>query len=437
MKRFKIFAVMVAAPLILTAQNAPKSLQECIAIGLEHNYDILIARNTQSQDENNFSRGNAGQLPTIDLGASYSGSLNDNDYTYPDGSQKSVRSSYNDNINLGINLSWSIFEGFALQTNYRRLGELSAAGELETRATLQQLVADISSEYYNLVRQRIRLSNLQTTLSLSQERLRIVEESYNIGAASGLDFQQAQVDYNADNSALIAQKEVVAASQIDLNRMMAVDDLEQTIVAADSMIVPNSSLDRDQLWQSVMQNNISLLLAASDGRLSQLDYRRVAARRYPYLRLTASYGYRHYNYQNSTYQSQDQLGPSAGITAGVTIFDGMNRRREERNARLAMHNAQLTIDKIENQLRADMANLWMAYRNNLELWEIEKDNLLVAGRNFEIAMERYRLRELSGIELREAQLSLLNSEERLSTAEYNIKLCEISLMQLSGRILAD
>jgi outer membrane protein TolC len=50
-------------------------------------------------------------------------------------------------------------------------------------------------------------------------------------------------------------------------------------------------------------------------------------------------------------------------------------------------------------------------------------------------MERYRLRELSGIELREAQLSLLQSEERLLTAEYNIKLCEISLLQLSGRLL--
>ena len=49
-------------------------------------------------------------------------------------------------------------------------------------------------------------------------------------------------------------------------------------------------------------------------------------------------------------------------------------------------------------------------------------------------MERYMLGDLSGIEMREAQKSLLDAEERLLTATYNTKLCEISLMQISGRI---
>jgi hypothetical protein len=38
------------------------------------------------------------------------------------------------------------------------------------------------------------------------------------------------------------------------------------------------------------------------------------------------------------------------------------------------------------------------------------------------------------ISMREAQKSLLDAEERLLTATYNTKLCEISLMQISGRI---
>ena len=42
--------------------------------------------------------------------------------------------------------------------------------------------------------------------------------------------------------------------------------------------------------------------------------------------------------------------------------------------------------------------------------------------------------DLSGIEMREAQKSLLDAEERILSAEYNTKVCEISLLQLSGRI---
>jgi outer membrane protein TolC len=50
-------------------------------------------------------------------------------------------------------------------------------------------------------------------------------------------------------------------------------------------------------------------------------------------------------------------------------------------------------------------------------------------------MERYRLGDLSGIELREAQNSLLGAEERFLEAQFNTKLCEISLLQISGQIL--
>ena len=66
---------------------------------------------------------------------------------------------------------------------------------------------------------------------------------------------------------------------------------------------------------------------------------------------------------------------------------------------------------------------------------MEKENLVVAYENHSIAIERYKLGELSGIQLREAQNALLDAEERLSTSEYNTKLCEISLLQLSGQIL--
>jgi len=80
--------------------------------------------------------------------------------------------------------------------------------------------------------------------------------------------------------------------------------------------------------------------------------------------------------------------------------------------------------------------MWMAYRNNLELSNLEEDNLEAARDNYEIAMERYRLGELSGIELREAQNNLLGAEERLLQAQFNTKLCEISLLQISGQILS-
>ena len=37
--------------------------------------------------------------------------------------------------------------------------------------------------------------------------------------------------------------------------------------------------------------------------------------------------------------------------------------------------------------------------------------------------------------MREAQQSLLDARERILVAEYDTKICEISLLQLSGKVL--
>ena len=64
-------------------------------------------------------------------------------------------------------------------------------------------------------------------------------------------------------------------------------------------------------------------------------------------------------------------GFSGGVTIGFNIFDG-NRKREKRNASLAIRNAQFARDELEQSLRADLSNLWQAYRNNLRLLELER-----------------------------------------------------------------
>ena len=65
---------------------------------------------------------------------------------------------------------------------------------------------------------------------------------------------------------------------------------------------------------------------------------------------------------------------------------------------------------------------------------LERQNLITAKDIHDIAMDRYIQGDLSGFEVREAQKSLLDAEERILSAEYNTKLCEISLLQISGKI---
>ena len=175
-------------------------------------------------------------------------------------------------------------------------------------------------------------------------------------------------------------------------------------------------------------------MAGHDTSVAELDLKIIQARNYPYVNLSTGYGYAYNHYGTGTNRSRGTLGLNAGVSVGFTLFDG-NRRREQRNARISIENAELTRQQLEQSLRADLSNFWQAYRNNLEVIVLEKENLVAARENYEIAMERYRLGDLPGIEMREAQKSLLDAEERILTAQYNTKLCEISLQQISGNVM--
>ena len=434
MRRILITILAVSTALGAKAQEV-YSLKQCIETGLERNYSIRIIRNEQLISDNNATQGNAGYLPTIDLSGGFSGTVNNNRNKLSDGTTERENGVNSETGNIGLNVNWTVFDGFGIQAEYARLKELKKMGELDTRLTIEDFVATLSGEYYNMIRQYIRLRNLRSSLDLSRERVRIAEERYHIGSGSRMDLQQAQVDFNADSSNVLNQLKVVHTSRIRLNELMALDNIDEQIALKDSVIRPNIFLDEVDLWQSTLASNASLLIAQKNQTLSELDYKKVKSRDYPYVKLNAGYGYTANWYEVGATDLQQRLGLNYGLTVGLNLFDGFNRRRERRNARIQIENSQLKKQELELGLRADMSNLWMAYRNNLDLWSLEKENVIVALENHRIAIDRYKLGELSGIELREAQISLLEAEERQSIAEYSTKLCEISLLQLSGQIL--
>ena len=443
MKRALLTAILLGAYAAAGAQEtpaaceapAPLTLRKCLEIGLEQNYDVRIVRNEERISDNDATAGNAGMLPEIGLSAGYSGTLDNDRTTTPrDGDAVSESGVYDQTASVGLAVNWTLFDGFRIRTNYKRLKEMQQMGALKTRITIEDFMASLTAEYDNYIQQTLRLQNFRYAVGLSRERLRITEARVQVGNFSRLDLLQARVDFNADSSKYMSQHELVTASRIRINELLANENLDEKLCICDTLIRVNSTLEWDTLLEKTLSANASLLMAEHDNTLAELDLKTVQARNYPYVNLTTGYGYSHNRYGSGTNRSRGTLGLNAGVQVGFTIFDG-NRRREHRNARIGIDNARLTRQRLEQSLRADLSNFWQAYRNNLEVILLEEENLIAAKENYEIAMERYLLGDLPGIEMREAQKSLLDAEERILTAQYNTKLCEISLQQISGNVM--
>ena len=435
-RKISLILLILILPAMTKSQEV-YDLSRCVISGLENNFSLKIAKTQEQISDNNYTRGNAGYLPTITTTNRFGGTLNNTNQTLSDGSKNISSGIHNNSGSANVNLDLTIFRGFQVQTTYQKLAELKKSGELNSQMNMENVVSRIMEEYYLHVQQLNLSKNLAYAVSLSRERVRIDEQRYLLGSSSKLELLQSMVYLNADSSQYAKQSENVLASQVRLKKLMALENLEENIMLKDTSIQIDTSLEYNGLLDLTLQQNTGLLLAGKDQVISELDYKIISGRSYPYLNLSSGYTYSYNRYETGNLKNQHVNGMNYGLTLGMDIYDGLERRREKMNAKIAIETRKYQFQEVEQEVKADLITIFYAYENNLKLMRLEEQNLEVARENLGIALERYKLGNLSGLDLREVQKSLLDAEERLISVQYLTKLAEISLLQISGQIMRD
>ena len=156
MKRLVIIPIIISCAIASMQAQEQYDLKRCIETGIEQNYSIRIVRNEQQVANNNATWGNAGALPTLDLTANGSAAMDNTHRKLNDGTSEDTNGATSEAAQAALSLNWMLFDGLGIQAEYDKLKELSLLGELNTRLTIEDFVASLAAEYYNLVRQKIR-----------------------------------------------------------------------------------------------------------------------------------------------------------------------------------------------------------------------------------------------------------------------------------------
>ena len=412
------------------------TLETAIATGLEKNYSIRIANNDYAIEQNNNTLGNAGFLPTVDLNASKTFQTQDVDLELlsSEGTFSISRSgAKSDRFDASAGVNWTIFDGMQMFITKNKLAEMETSGELSYQIAVQNSVAAIASAYYRIVLEQATYDVLSRNLELSRKRVDFSKNRYELGKGTKADYLTAQVDFNADQTELILQRELLEMARVDLNVLMG-QDPNLTYNAIDSMIV-NSRLMYDDLEEKVKAMNPQLLLAINEQNVAYSQYKEFVSARYPTIDLGASYGYGTSNNDAGQLRSSQTNGLTYGISASWNIFDGFNKNRQIQNARIQQETTQLLKEQIEIQLLGDLHKRFSNYTHSIAVVELEVSNVLVAMENEKIAIDRYQLGVSTYLDLRLAQRNNVNAQTRLLNAKLVAKLAEIELFRLSGSIL--
>lgn len=426
-----LLSLMCCSLSIAVAQDL-LTVRDAVGIALENNYAIRLTKNVQRAAKENNTYGNAGLLPTVTGNLTQSNSVQNSNQIQNNGEERSLDNARNNSLNYGVNIGWTVFDGFGMFARMERLRELEKQGELEMKRAVLTTIGDVITMYYTILEQQNMLSALDSSIHISNERLRTAQNRFSIGKAAKLEVLNVQVNLNEDVSARLRQAETVKNLKTSLNSLLAreldIDFMVDTLVNIDGALVYTDLLEKAN------QFNPDLQLIVLNKRLAELDLKNVKAGRYPVVRLNTGYNFSQSESSLGFVAQSNSRGFNYGVTASVNIFDGFNQRRNERIAKIQIDNASLLIEQQRLLVHTNLKTAYETYLTNLELVKLEEKNEDIARQNLTITLAKYTIGSISSVEFRDAQENFIAAISRFNTAQLQAKLSEIQLKELIGQI---
>ncbi|MEO6976880.1 MAG: TolC family protein, partial [Mucilaginibacter sp.] len=276
------------------------------------------------------------------------------------------------------------------------------------------------------------LKALQGAIVISRTQLRIANDKFQVGSASKLEVLNAQVSLNTDTANYLNQLQQFKAAKIQMNQLL-VRNLQTSFAVGDTIIVDDKLVLGDILSKAESQNP-AILSAQINKRISEINLKQVQAGRYPQVSVNSGYAISNSQTPAGFTLAQNTKGFSYGLTASINIFNGFNQNRLEHNARIGIDNANINYKQITLNVQAEISNLYVSYLSGLDLMKLGQSNVEVAKRNLEISLDKYKLGNITPLEIREAQRNYLDAQSKFFAAQYQSKSAEIMLKEITGSI---
>ncbi|KZS42940.1 transporter [Aquimarina aggregata] len=427
----------------LTAQQLTK--EEAIRLTLENNFGILIATNTIEVAKNNKGVLNSGYLPSLvasgganyqsaSSNTSFQGAINPN--TGQPREDIEINDAETQRYNAGLDLNYTLFDGLGRYYNYKRLKEQYNLSELQARETIENTMLQLFSVYYEVARLSENEEILKETLQISRERVTRSGYQFEYGQNTKLNVLNAQVDVANDSINLLNTRQQLVNTKRDLNVILD-NDLEKGF-EVDTIVKFIPKITLDEYLEQSSENNVTLLQNQSSLKISDYDIKVSKSGYLPTIGLSGSYGWNENRNPPSAFfpgNVGDTYTLAAGVNLTWNLFDGGGTITRVKNAKIALDNQEILKRQVVKEVERDIANALGNYKNRLNVYKIQQQNVVTNQNNFERSQERFKLGQITSIEFRQAQINLILARTNKNAAKYDAKIAELQLLQLTGQLL--
>lgn len=423
---FGSLAITSASFAQMSSYEIPDELDMQTALGfaLEHNFDILKARQRIEEQTGLVIEVRAQALPNVSLAGQYTEI--DEGLSDPDGFGPVVTTQWS----IGVQARQTLYKGGGVSAALRvqSLVEESALLDLETVVNDTMLSARIG--YYGALLARARIGVQEENINLLEELLENAKNRYEVGTDSRFEVLRAEVSLANARPALIQAKNDFRIAIEELRQTLgffAVEggDRRKVPVLLGTLEYSPVYYDLDTSLETAVEKRPELLQL---GKVAQARKEGVIIATSGYRPEVALVGSYLFNKPSNSSRFGDALeGWTAGLEVSVPIFDGRRTRGQVLQAKSQFEVAKLEVQQLALSVEVDVRRALSDMQAAAELAEASIQVVGQAEEALNLADIRYEAGDASQLDVLQARVSL--TEARLNQAEafyrYNVAAAQV------------
>ncbi|WP_246296659.1 TolC family protein [Winogradskyella vidalii] len=192
------------------------TLDDCIAIALEHNLDLKSTNLLANSAKVNYQQSKADILPS--LNGSFNLGVNDGRSIDP-----FTNAYINQELtfsNIGLSLDMTIFNGFRLLNAAKQNRLNQKASDLEIEAAQQDLILNVTLAYLQVLNAKDVLELAKSRLETTKQQLKIQQDFYDNESGNPADYADILGQLASDETSVLMAESSLNNAKLSLQQLM-------------------------------------------------------------------------------------------------------------------------------------------------------------------------------------------------------------------------
>ncbi len=407
------------------ADEVVLTLKDAYSSALKEHEAIKIAEEGLYQSEQGRKKALSNVLPTLSADAGYTKYSSDKRSSFtviqPD-------YSYNYSLKLGI----PIYRGGREWSALRQAKYLLEAGEKGLSITRENVLMEVSSAYYGVLKVMREIEIKEADLKRAEERSRAASARFKVGEVTKAAVLRTDAEVAGIQAALTGVKRDLLVSQDRLSRLVGIT-LGFKLVEPPQKTAPSEGIE--YLLKTALDNRDDYLKSKDEEEIAKEGIKYARGGFMPTLRLDGVYSWKDQDPISAAFFIRESI--FASVTLSFPLYEGGLRVAEVKESESKLRAEELKRINLKKEIELEVREAYYNLEAISSATEFYRKQVSFAEENYNMVFKQFTYGLATNVDVIDANSTLVAAQESLANSTIDLQVAILELKRRMGVLLKE